>query len=475
MNVLVWNGLLRFFVGSGIACLTLLLISCASPPTNPTGTGAYSPNRGTQPLASDTQYKAQKRIYFGQNVGMGEPIQGQSNQVQPNLVQSSQLHSNLTQSNSASTTKHYHEFGEWKQDFLNKAAASYDRQTVQSLFGQASFRSAVVSLDSNQAEFVKSPWQYLDAAVTNHRVAQAQQKRREMTQILTYAENRYGVPASIITAIWAVESSFGANMGNTNLVDALSSLAYEGRRRQFAENQLLAMAQLVRRGDVFPHELKGSYAGGMGHTQFIPTTWLSYGVDGDNDGKISPFAKADALTSTANYLASSGWVPQLPAYIEVNLPANFDYRWIGQKLALSQWATAGLTSFDFSLTGNHMAQLWLPAGIQGPKLLLTPNFEVIKVYNNSSNYALAVATLAERMNGKTGIRTNFPRHEQMLSSAQVQVLQQRLTALGYDTKGADGVLGSNTRTAFARWQADNRQVPDGFVTQNSAKALLAVH
>lgn len=450
----VYYYLARLIIACGLGYITLFLISCATPPTNPTG---------KSPTTTATQ--PPKRIYFPNT---GVPIPPQQGQFP---IQSAPTPTPAPQPPTTSPQA-YGSFTDWKNSFLSKAAAQYGTQTSQNLFGNASYNTSVVSSDKNQAEFAKAPWQYLDNMVPQNRVEQARQKRREQLAVLDRAESRYGVPASVITAIWGVESSFGANMGNTDLVNALSSLAYDGRRREFAENQLLAMAELIRRGDVAPYELKGSYAGGMGHTQFIPATWLAQGVDGNNDGKKSPFTPADALTSTANYLANSGWVAGLPAYIEVRLPNGFDYRYIGQKMPLSSWGQLGVQGLEYTLQGNHQAELWLPAGIQGPKLLLTANFDAIKVYNNSSNYALAVATLAERMNGKAGLITDFPRHERMLSRTQIQALQQRLTLLGYDTKGADGVAGTNTRLAFARWQADNGRVPDGFISQNSVSGLI---
>ena len=270
-----------------------------------------------------------------------------------------------------------------------------------------------------------------------------------------------------------MESSYGAAMGSTDLVSALSSLAYDGRRRSFAENELIAMTQMIERGDASPSQLKGSWAGGMGHTQFIPSTWINYGVDGNNDGIKNPWTVSDALSSTANYLASSGWVRGLDAYYEVRLPTGFNPALIGQKLPLDTWKSHGLNSpSGESFGGSAIAEIWLPAGINGPALLITPNFDVIKVYNNSSSYALGVSLLAKRLSGKSGLIASWPRHERPLSNHQIQSLQQALTSRGYDTGGIDGIAGANTRRAFARWQADNGRVPDGFISQNSVTGLI---
>ena len=281
------------------------------------------------------------------------------------------------------------------------------------------------------------------------------------------------MPASIATAIWGLESSYGAGMGSMDLVSALSSLAYDGRRRDFAESQLLALRSMINRGDVNDYELKGSWAGGMGHTQFIPSTWLEQGVDGNGDGKKNPWSTADALTSTANYLANAGWVRGLPTFFEVRLPSGFNYTLLNQKQPLDAWRALGITTVgDAPLSGSAVGELWMPAGANGPVLITTQNFDVIRVYNNSTSYALAVSLLAKRINGESGIVASWPYHEQALSNSQIRQLQQRLNDAGYDTKGIDGIAGANTRSAFARWQADNGRIPDGFISQSSARDLL---
>lgn len=435
----------RSVLASSVTYVSLFLMSCATPPTNPTGQVTTATPTNTMPTTlpmPNAQVSVQQTTPSRVIVRQDQASYG-------------------TQTNDS-----YGSFSEWKQQFLRQTGNNQ-------LFANASLNQQVITLDSNQAEFSKMPWEYLDSAVSTSRVNQGIQKRREQLSVLDRAETRYGVPASIVTAIWGIESSYGAAMGSTDLVNALSSLAYEGRRRSFAENQLLSMLQMVNRGDVASHQLKGSWAGGMGHTQFIPSTWLAQGVDGDGDGRKNPFTAADALTSTANYLSNSGWVAGLPAYFEVGLPQNFDYRHIGASYSLDTWRSMGVYNVGGgNFSGSHTAELWLPAGVNGPVLLITKNFNVIKVYNNSSNYALAVAALANRINSRPAFVQDFPRHEQPLSRGQVQQLQQILTSRGFDTKGADGVIGTNTRNAFAQWQAANGRIPDGFISQSTVRGLL---
>lgn len=369
----------------------------------------------------------------------------------------------------------YSSFDAWRSDFINRAIAKgANASTINSMMAGASLNERVIDLDRSQAEFTKMPWEYVEGAVSSSRVSQGKSKLNDNFSVLSRAENLYGTPKEITTAIWGMESSFGAASGSMDLINALSSLAYDGRRRDFAENQLLAMAQMIERGDVYQSQLKGSWAGGMGHTQFIPGTWITEGVDGNDDGHKDPWNAADALSSTASYLGNAGWVRGLAPFYEVRLPSGFDYNLLnGGKLSLDAWKRAGLSAVGGeSFGGDQLAELWLPAGKNGPALLLTKNFEVIRVYNNSSNYALGVALLAKRIGGGSGLVQSWPRDEQPLSRTQVQSLQRKLTDMGYDTGGVDGVAGSNTRKAFAKWQAANGQIPDGFISMNSASNLL---
>lgn len=367
----------------------------------------------------------------------------------------------------------YGNFDAWKSDFLRRSyTGGINASVLNALMANASLNQQVINLDRSQAEFTKMPWQYVDGAVSAGRVKQGKNKLNENMHLLADAEAKYGTPREIITAIWGMESSYGAGVGNSNLVDALSTLAYEGRRREFAENQLISMVNMVERGDASVSQFVGSWAGGMGHTQFIPSTWLEQGVDGDFDGHINPWNKNDALTSTASYLANSGWVRHLEPYYEVRLPYNFNYDLSERKQSLDAWRAAGITLVDGAyFGGDHLATLWLPAGVAGPILLLTQNFDAIRAYNNSSSYALGVSLLARRIAGGSDLVQPWPRQEKPLSSAQVKNLQRNLTAQGYDTQGIDGVLGSNTRRAFARWQKSNGQIPDGFISQRTASHL----
>lgn len=364
-------------------------------------------------------------------------------------------------------------FADWKMQFAAKAVAQgHAADDVERLLSGAHMNERIISLDRSQAEFAKMPWEYVDSAVSTARVEQGQQNFSTNRSLFNSIENRFGVDAEYVAGIWGMESSYGAVTGSSSIASSLATLAFEGRRRDFAENQLLALLTLFKRGDVRWGYADGSWAGGMGHTQFIPATWLAQGVDADGDGRTNPWAKADALSTTANYLANSGWVRGLSPFYEVHLPQGFDHKLIGQKLSFAQWRAAGLLPLSGAPNASTPLELWLPAGIEGPALLLSQNFDVIKVYNNSSSYALGVSLLGKAIARSGGLQANWPRFEKPLSTTQVLRLQQLLTNQGYDTQGADGIIGSNTKKAFARWQSAHGQVPDGFISQRTAGALV---
>lgn len=436
------------------------LVACSSTPSNQSKLEVIEANPSQPSVSSSTQVKQTP------TPPQTKPVTQPKPQPTPTTA--------ISTPTPIESKKYYGSFGDWKADFVERAITQgHSSTSVYQLMNNAKLNNQVIALDGKQAEFAKMPWDYVESAASKGRISQGKVQLNEYPSLLSRIQNQYGVPKEIVVAIWGLESSYGAGTGNTNLVDALSSLAFDGRRRNFAEGELIAMMRMVERGDVTWSQLKGSWAGGMGHTQFIPSTWLQQGVDGNNDGQKNPWTISDALSSTANYLKNSGWVQGYDAYYEVRLPSQFDYNLIGQKLPLDAWKNHGILPINGEyFSGQTLAQLWLPAGIHGPALLTTPNFDVIKVYNNSSSYALGVSLLAKHLAGKNGIIASWPRHERPLSTTQIQRLQHNLIQRGYDVGSADGIAGAKTRFAFARWQADNGKIPDGFISQNSASDLL---
>lgn len=368
-------------------------------------------------------------------------------------------------------------FAEWKDAFRARALAQGIRADVfDSAFAGVSVNARVLELDAFQPEFTKAIWEYLDTAVSATRVANGREKARRHDDLLRRIEARYGVDFPIVVAIWGLESAYGDNFGSIPVIESLATLAHEGRRRDFGEEQLVAALQILQSGDIAPGRMVGSWAGAMGHTQFIPTSFLAYAVDFTGDGRRDVWAAdpADALASTANYLSSFGWQKGAPVVVEVTLPTGFDYLLASESERRSgpAWAALGVTRTGGGALPGQEAGLIVPAGARGPAFLIYPNFGVIKRYNNATSYALAVALLAERIAGTgSGVIAAWPRGDRPLSRSETKELQERLTAMGFDTQGIDGIVGPNSRAAIRAFQRQRGLIPDGYV---SAALLEAV-
>ncbi|WP_234975819.1 lytic murein transglycosylase [Thiothrix eikelboomii] len=330
----------------------------------------------------------------------------------------------------------------------------------------------VLRLDAYQPEFSRPIWEYMDSAVSPERIEQGRYILKEYAPLLKKISDTYRVDAEYIVAIWGMESSYGQQLGNYSAIRSLATLAYQGReeRRHFWRNQLLAALRILQTGDMPINSLRGSWAGALGHTQFIPTTFEEFAVDFDGDGKRDLRASIpDALASTANYLSQSGWQRGQPWGTEVVLPVTFDWsetepaNW----QALSYWMAQGVYRVDGTpLDASPMTRsaVIVPAGYQGPAFLSYPNFNALLKYNNAISYALATGYLAERLKGGLAVQAAWPRDELALSRLEKAELQERLSAVGYSTDGIDGNIGPNTRAALRRWQADTGFPADGYAT-----------
>ncbi len=305
-------------------------------------------------------------------------------------------------------------FDAWKDAFIPVAlAAGISARTVQATLARARFVPQVLQLDRAQPEYTRPPWAYLDAALSRERIAEGRTRHRAHAPALDAAAARYGVPASIVTAIWGMESDFGRNFGSFRAVDALATLAYEGRRRDWAQRELLAALRIVERGEIGADALIGSWAGAMGHTQFLPSVFLEHAVDADGDGRRDIWASVpDVVASTANFLAHSGWTRGEPWGMEVRLPPGFDYA--RAELTVRQdaaaWAAEGVRAEGgAALPPLAGASILAPAGARGPAILVGNNFRALLHYNNSVSYALAVALLARQIDGGAGLQAPWPR------------------------------------------------------------------
>ncbi|MCK9533142.1 MAG: lytic murein transglycosylase [Pseudomonas sp.] len=328
----------------------------------------------------------------------------------------------------------------------------------------------VIAADQSQPEFSRPVWEYLDSAVSSWRVARGKALLVEHAKTLQAIEARYPVEPSILVAVWGMESSFGRQIGSKNVIRSLATLAYQGRRSDFWRSQLLAALHILQEGDIIPSGMLGSWAGAMGQTQFMPTTYRQYAVDFDADGRRDIWnSSADALASAANYLSLSGWQHGQPWGLEVQLPTRgFNYALADgvQTKSLSQWRALGVTLRSDTANGQNLEQqpttLFLPSGHQGPAYLLLDNFRSILKYNNSTSYALAIGLLSNALEGDYRAPAAWPKHERMLSRQERIELQTLLNQLGFSSGNPDGIIGVNSRQAVRSFQQVQGLPADGY-------------
>ncbi len=363
-------------------------------------------------------------------------------------------------------------FDAWLAGFGERAAAAGipDRVLRPSL-ASAGFLPGVIERDRNQAEFTRTLEDYLAIAVSPVRLRRGRAALERHAATLRAISARHGVPPAILVAIWGLESRYGAERGDIPVVSALATLAFDGRRGAFFERQLLAALRILARGDTTPARLRGSWAGAMGHTQFIPTTYQAYAVDFTGDGRRDIWAEdpADALASAANYLARMGWQAGRPWGVEVRLPQGFDTALAGRDSPRRDWASRGVKPVTGARLPEGASALILPDGPRGPAFLVTTNFDVILRYNSSEAYGLGIGHLSDRLRGGGPIQGQFQPDANGLRLADRQELQRRLTRAGFDTQGADGLVGPNTQSAIRAYQ----RARGAAVTGQPSPALLA--
>ena len=359
------------------------------------------------------------------------------------------------------------DFARWIAAFLASArSAGISEATLHSAFDGVRLLPQVIELDRVQPEFTRSIWDYLDTAVSPQRVTRGQDKLLEVRAEADAAAARYGVPASVLVAIWGMESNYGSNYGNIPTIDALATLGFEGRRADWARDQLMAALKILQNGDISRARMIGSWAGAMGQTQFLPSNFLLYAVDADGDGHRDIWGSmADVMASTANFLKQSGWRAGEPWGTEVRLPPGFDVGRAdaGIRQPAAQWAAEGVQAMDGApLPAIGDADLLLPAGARGPAFLAGPNFRAILRYNNATSYALAVSLLAQRLNDGPGVQAPWPRDLQALTRSQLIALQTALNQRGFNAGGADGMMGPATREGIRRFQRSVGLPADGY-------------
>jgi len=371
------------------------------------------------------------------------------------------------------------QFDEWLVSFRREALEAGIKPAVfDSSMKGLQPDERIIAADRSQPEFTRPVWEYLNSSISDKRVREGQQLLVQHRALLDRIETTYGVEREVVIAIWGLESNYGSNMGSHSVLRSLATLAYDGRRREYGHSQLIAALRIIQNGDITAAQMKGSWAGAMGHTQFIPTTYLAQAVDMDGDGKRDIWnSRADALGSTAHYLKSSGWERGRSWGYEVRLPEGFEYADADMSVSktLGEWRALGVKP----ISGNApaapdaaaKASIFLPAGYRGPAFLVFKNFRVVLAYNASTSYSLAVNLLADRFRGRGVIQAAWPLDERTLTRAERVELQSLLTARGFDTKGADGIVGFNTRAAIRAYQKQAGLPADGYPTASLLAAL----
>lgn len=355
------------------------------------------------------------------------------------------------------------------------SGSTYDRYT-QNLTPDYS----VIEKLNYQPEFSTPIWDYLSGLVDEERVQLGRQKLQQHREVLNRISAAYGVPAETIVAVWGVESNFGDISGKYPLLQSLGTLSCEGRRQSYFRGEFFTTMKLLQRGDVYESQLKGSWAGAFGQTQFMPSTYDELAVDFDGDGRRDLVGSIpDALASTANFLKKRGWQTGQPWGFEVKIPQGMSVSGEGRrnKKSLSSWMNRGVVRADGTslLQGNlsesSQAGLLAPAGENGPVFLVFKNFDAIYSYNAAESYALAIAHLSDRLQGKGSIQAAWPTDDPGTSRAERREIQQFLLNRGYDIGEVDGLIGDKTRQAIRQEQNRLGLSPTGRAGQQILRAF----
>ncbi|PHR64279.1 lytic murein transglycosylase [Alcanivorax sp.] len=347
--------------------------------------------------------------------------------------------------------------------------AGIPAQVISRSLNTVKLNERVIELDRSQPEFTSSFSDYYTRRVSETRIETGRKKYREQQPLLQALTREYGIPGHYLVAFWGLETNYGGFLGSIPVLDALSTLACEGRRGDYFSGELMNALRIIQSGDVEASQMEGSWAGAMGQTQFMPAIFLKYAIDHDGDGRRNLWeSEDDALASAANFLQGLGWQREQRWGREVTLPDNFDFQLTGfaHQRSLSDWAKLGVRMPDGQPLpqADMEAALVVPSGHNGPAFLAYQNFRVIMGWNRSESYAIAVGRLADRIAGG-GALHQAPVPAPRLNREQVTKLQKTLNEQGHDAGAEDGLLGPGTRQALARYQQANGMVADGFPDQ----------
>tara|TARA_R110002167_G_scaffold27444_3_gene93281 strand:- start:6251 stop:7519 length:1269 start_codon:yes stop_codon:yes gene_type:complete len=356
-------------------------------------------------------------------------------------------------------------------------SAGISTNTVETILGQARYLAKILEYDRNQPEFVQTFPGYFSARVNDWRINKGREMLAKHKDFLAKLTQEYGVPGHYLVAFWGLETNFGNYKGKMPIIDSLTTLACDERRSKFFSAELMQALRLLERENLAVSDMVGSWAGAMGHTQFMPTAYLTYARDGDGDGKMDLWnSELDALASAANFLKALGWQAGFRWGREVLIPNNFDYQLAGKSnvQALSFWREKGITEVgNIALNNSDLpAALVVPAGHTGPAFLIYHNFEVILRWNNSEYYGIAVGQLADQIAGKGPLSKHLPDLPQY-TLLEMQQFQQKLNDLGFDVGKPDGILGPATRQGVRAFQASKRLIADGYPSKETVESVMS--
>jgi membrane-bound lytic murein transglycosylase B len=358
----------------------------------------------------------------------------------------------------------------WLVDFRPRAlAAGIDAAVFDTAIKGVTYDENVIRRDRNQSEFTKTIWDYLETATSDLRIANGKAALERQRAALAEIEAQYGVEKEVVVAIWGLESAYGTFRGRDSVIGSLASLAYDGRRQAFFEAELLEALRILQAGDTSPASMTGSWAGAMGHTQFMPSSFQRYAVDFTKDGKRDIWGDdpRDALASTAAYLKHFGWTFEQPWGVEVMLPDGFDYLLADRKVLKTptEWAAIGVVDMSGDPVPDYgSASILLPGGAEGAAFMIFSNFEVIERYNTADAYVIGVGHLSDRIAGGTPIAHSWPLQDRALTYDERIELQTQLTALGFDTVKIDAKIGPLTINAVRNFQTAQGLLPDGYAS-----------
>jgi membrane-bound lytic murein transglycosylase B len=354
-------------------------------------------------------------------------------------------------------------------------AAGVSESRANNEFSQMQFIPRVIELDRSQPEFISTFPNYFSKRVNTWRIDKGREKLAEHRDFLKELTTKYGIPGHYLVSFWGLETNYGSYKGNMSTLDSLATLACDERRSKFFTDELFLALKLMDSQGLSRETMQGSWAGAMGHTQFMPTTYTNYAIDGDGDGQIDLWnSEQDALASAANFLWKLGWNPGLRWGREVKLPAQFDYKLANKEvMSISDWKALNIKQANGTSlpTSDIDARLRVPAGHQGPAFLTYANFRIIMRWNNSEFYAIAVGQLANQIAGGVGLVASLP-DLPSFSIREMADVQRKLIAMGIDVGGADGIMGPATREGIRQYQAANNLVADGFPSPATIASIL---